>query len=108
MCSRIIRAESQMRYQAVACAVKHPIYGKCAELETNMFWRQFFLEASQGRTQRSLFIDSNGNIYKFNKRKNQKPLLSIDEKSPEEIINGAKEFLSKIIGKSGRELLPQE
>ena len=73
-----------------------------------MFWRQFFLEASQGRTQRSLFIDSNGNIYKFNKRKNQKPLLSIDEKSPEEIINGAKEFLSKIIGKSGRELLPQE
>ena len=82
-----------------------PIYERCAELETDAFWKQFFSDLSKGKTPRTLFISQNGDIYKY--RKASKLLVS-SSKSPEEIIADSKSVLSRVIGKTSEKLIPIE
>jgi hypothetical protein len=85
--------------------IMFPVYERCAELESDPFWKQFFSDLSKGKTPRSLFISQNGDIYKY--RKASKLLVS-SSKTPEEIITESKSVLARVIGKTSDKIVPLE
>jgi hypothetical protein len=55
--------------------VVYPIYEKCAEIETEIFWKQLLFNF-QGNTPRSLSITKEG-IYKCIRKSTKKPVLLV-------------------------------
>lgn len=69
------------------------IYSKCAEIEQDKYWKQFFIDLSHGKCPRSLFLTQNGDLYRYKK---STEIVTIESKTPEEICTIVKSTLPGI------------
>jgi hypothetical protein len=64
------------------------IYQKCADVEQNKFWKQFFLDLSRNKCPRSLFMTPNGDLFKYKK---STEIVTLDQNSPKDKESEEKE-----------------